>query len=71
MTNKTAYEDIARGLCRVIEKLESKSDSEMEKAPNGVVLFKKFVDKDVKSAYTTFTGRQRQKACSRGKNIGS
>lgn len=71
MKMSTGLDVIARTMCKVIEKLESKSEEDMEKAPAGVVLFKKFVDEEVKPAYTTFIGTQRQKARSSGKKIGA
>lgn len=73
MKRSNVLEDISRALCQVIGKLESKSDSDMENAPRGVVLFKEFVDKDVKKAYANFNEIQKQKARtgSRGKKIGA
>ena len=72
MKMSTGMEDITRTMCKVIEKLESKSEKDIEQAPAGVILFEKFVDKDVKDAYTTFIGTQRQKARrGPGKKIGS
>ena len=73
MKRSNVLEDISRALCQVIGKLESKSDSDMENAARGVVLFKEFVDKDVKKAYANFNEIQKQKARtgSRGKKIGA